>query len=79
MNPEILKLLQDAEQALRGNLDRSDLKPRARSHLQHALAHTREAFGALTEARQVRSVVQLGADEEKAARMKRRIGQRLRT
>lgn len=55
--------LDTAEQALRDNLHVHGLDPLARSHMQRALCHVREAFIGITQSGQARTVEQLVAEQ----------------
>jgi len=68
-NRRILKLLTDAEAALRENLHRHDLDPTARAHMEQALSHTREAYVATNEFGKARTVQQLADDSAAVDRL----------
>jgi hypothetical protein len=72
-NRRILKLLNDAEAALRENLHRHDLYPTARDHMEQALSHTREAYVATNEIGKARTVQQLIDDSAKVDRLIQRL------
>ena len=65
----ILKVLNDAESALRENLHRHDLDSTARSHMERALNHVREAYIATNEIGKSRTVHQLVNDCEGVERL----------
>ena len=66
MSRYIFEQLDTADQALRENLQRNDLDPTARGHMERALSHVREAYVATNEIGKARSVQQLVGDLEKA-------------
>jgi hypothetical protein len=59
---ELLGQIKAAESALRGGLHTHGFGSTARAHLERALAHIQEAYVAINEARQVRTVPQLVND-----------------
>ena len=79
MTRSILAYLNDAENALRENLNRHDLNPAARAHMERALSHVREAHIATTENGKARTVRQLVGDLEEMDRLREKFRQRART
>ena len=65
MSRYIFEQLDSADHALRENLNRNDLDPTAREHMERALAHVREAYVATNEVGKARSVQRLVGDLEK--------------
>ncbi|MBK8001688.1 MAG: hypothetical protein IPK15_24030 [Verrucomicrobia bacterium] len=65
MSRHILAQLNDAESALRENLHRHDLDATARTHMERAVAHVREAYIATNEIGKARTVQRLVSDLEK--------------
>ncbi len=59
---ELLGQLQAAEAAVRSGLHTNGFGSTARAHMERALAHIQEAYVAINEARQVRTVQQLVED-----------------
>jgi hypothetical protein len=59
---ELLGQLQTAESTLRAGLHTQGFGSTARAHMERALAHICEAYVAINEARQVRTVQQLVED-----------------
>jgi hypothetical protein len=59
---ELLGQLQAAESAVRSGLHTQGFGSTARAHMERALAHICEAYVAINEARQVRTVQQLVED-----------------
>ena len=76
MNQPILQRLNEAEQALRENLHRHELDPVARSHMERALSHTREAVIATNEIGKARTTQQLVTDLEKVERLTAKLAAR---
>ncbi|HWN96568.1 MAG TPA: hypothetical protein VNT99_16180 [Methylomirabilota bacterium] len=64
MNNLILEKLNSADEALRENLHRSDVDPIARSHMERALNHVREACIATSDIGKARTVQTMVRDLE---------------
>ena len=75
-NRRILELLNGAESALRENLHRHDLDPTARSHMERAASHVREAYVATNEIGKGRTVRRLVSDLEKVDRLIQKVSHR---
>ena len=73
MSRFILQELNTAEQALRESLHRHDLDPTARTHMERALAHVREAYVASNEIGKARSVRRLVGDLQKVGRLTEKV------
>lgn len=78
-NRRILALLSDAESALRENLHRHDLDSTARSHMERAVSHVREAYVATNEIGKARTVKRLVGDLEKVERLIEKVSRRQST
>ena len=73
MSQPILSLLNDAESALRENLHHHELDTTARSHMERALNHIREAYIATNEIGKARTVQQLVNECETLGKLMLRI------
>ena len=73
MNLRILNLLNDAESALRENLHQHELDAKARSHMERALNHVREAYIAANENGKARTVQELVNECETLGKLMLRI------